>query len=123
MLLSTLKELAHNQIHDCCQTLCVSSIVTEYIEILEKALNSRKNVNRIQILGRSNCKYCKMAISLLETNGIQHVYIDAEKSNVFNIDWIRSNIPEAKTFPIVFFNGVYIGGYDQLKEKLENYNE
>lgn len=30
-----LKELAHYEINSCCQTLCMSSIVKEYIKTLE----------------------------------------------------------------------------------------
>jgi len=70
------------------------------------------------IYGTTHCAFCKDACSLLESRGIEHIFLNMEED--------RAGLEEAKqyykhdTVPIILkssrFNGEtnFIGGYDEL---------
>lgn len=71
----------------------------------------------VEIYSKEDCQYCQMAKTSLAGKGIQFteqtLHID------FTRDYILEKFPSAKTFPIIVVNGFYIGGYNQLREYLE----
>jgi glutaredoxin len=66
------------------------------------------------IYSKADCTYCEKAKSLLTTLNLAY-----EEKNVSEPDTKRElllRVPDAKTVPQIFINGVYIGGYTELLE-------
>jgi glutaredoxin len=65
-----------------------------------------------------NTFYCQMAKNLLELKGIEF-----EERNTSLNKWSRedmlSAVPEAKTFPQIFIDDEYIGGFTELQKYLK----
>ena len=81
--------------------------------------------NMYTIYTKPGCIYCKMAIELLQTStqSIDEVpceeYIAHSKPLFFQ--FIRElSGSNHRTFPIVFVNGRFIGGYTETKSFLES---
>ena len=74
-------------------------------------------MNKLTVIARENCIYCRLAIRLLEERGLQFELL------MLGIDFEReelgSLVPGAKTFPQILVNGVSIGGYEDLIEKVD----
>lgn len=65
-------------------------------------------MSQINIIGKENCNYCKRAKDLLTKLNLPFEYKDVGEVEI-------EEIPVgAKTFPIVFVDENWIGGYDQL---------
>lgn len=62
------------------------------------------------------CKYCNMAKALLKKHGHTFTEVDIEA-----IPGLRGIIKSAgyTTVPIIFHAGLYLGGYNELLERLE----
>jgi glutaredoxin-related protein len=82
----------------------------------------------IVILYSPWCGYSRNAIQLLETNHLDHVKIDLEKIDA-SLNEIRTKLAQDKkikfdvnysTRPMIFINGVFRKGYDQLKNMITN---
>ena len=74
------------------------------------------------IYTKEGCKYCdKVKLLLLKDTTVRIVSCDEwltsnEKKETF-LEWVKGQkgVPPAgyKTFPMVFFGGVFLGGYDE----------
>jgi glutaredoxin 3 len=64
------------------------------------------------------CSYCTNAKLLLNSKGIS--YTEYKIGEDFTRETLLEMFPEARTFPIIVVDGFNIGGYVQLKEKLES---
>jgi ribonucleoside-diphosphate reductase alpha chain len=62
------------------------------------------------IVTKDDCKYCKLLKELLVSNGIRYTEID--KSEIEHFPW--------RTVPQVWYEGCYIGGYNDMKALLDN---
>jgi ribonucleoside-diphosphate reductase alpha chain len=62
------------------------------------------------IVTKDDCKYCKLLKELLVSNGIRYTEID--KSEVEHFPW--------RTVPQIWYEGCYIGGYNDMKALLDN---
>ena len=63
------------------------------------------------------CPHCESAKQLLRIKGIEY-----EEKNIaqgHNIQDLLELVPNARTMPQIWLNEEHIGGYEQLKEKLE----
>lgn len=71
----------------------------------------------ITIYSRPGCKYCETSKSLLELKGIEYneLMLDVD----ITADQLKQLVPGAKTVPQIMDGGVHIGGYNDLKEYLE----
>ena len=73
---------------------------------------------RTIIYSRDNCSYCTKAKELFATHGIQY-----EENKLDNIKELREKFQEfalvPKSFPQIFYKGTYIGGYTNLRDRLE----
>lgn len=77
------------------------------------------------------CPYCQDAINILRSNNLRFKAYDIDKIpggmntllNVLNKnrDVIRFN-PRHRTKPIIFYNGRYLGGFNELREKIDEMN-
>ena len=68
---------------------------------------------RAIIWSKNNCILCTKAKNLLEKKGINY-----EERNIEGPDWtpeqIFEAVPHARTFPQIYIDGKYIGGYDMM---------
>lgn len=76
------------------------------------------------IYTKSGCPYCEQVKILLKNNIPQPNYIDCDSFLVFNRNKFLFFIKQLtgidyKTFPMVFLNGYFIGGYKQTKDFYE----
>ena len=74
-------------------------------------------MNNLTVIARENCIYCRLAIRHLEERDLQFellmLGIDFEREELVSL------VPVAKTFPQILVNGVSIGGYEDLLEKVD----
>lgn len=85
----------------------------------------------IVVYTKPNCKYCVelkefMAFAKIPYKEIEIVpkitiemVREAKKSYIL-IEKVKRLAPEAKTVPVVFVDGVWIGGWSELKKKLND---
>ena len=75
-------------------------------------------MNNLTVIARENCIYCRLAIRLLEEKELKFELL------MLGVDFEReefeSLVPGAKTFPQILVNGVSIGGYEDLLEKVDS---
>ena len=71
----------------------------------------------IEVYGKQNCNWCVKARELLNQKGINYKYYSVGED--IGIDFILENFPGVKTVPIVAVDGKRIGGYEELKQYLE----
>lgn len=72
----------------------------------------------VVLYSKDNCSYCTNAKLLLTSKGIS--FTEYKLGEDFTRENLLDMFPEAKTFPVVVVDGFNIGGYVQLKEKLNN---
>jgi glutaredoxin len=77
------------------------------------------------IFTKENCKWCKKIKLLLPDAHYIHVEIPPPPSKYrqeffYQIDSLSKQQP--RTFPIVFYNKHFIGGYKETKERIESFN-
>jgi len=82
-------------------------------------------MKKVEMFTQDFCGYCTKAKSLINT------YIETgmfENLIEYNIEIrseykkdLRERLPEVKTVPQIFFDGVHIGGYDDLADYVENH--
>lgn len=73
---------------------------------------------KAEIYGASWCTYCKSAVSLCESKGIQYDYIDVD--DTANLRVLEERMGgKARSVPQIFLDGQFIpGGFTGLKEEL-----
>ena len=74
-------------------------------------------MNNLTVIARENCIYCRLAIRLWRKRlkfELLMLGIDFEREE------FESLAPGAKTFPQILVNGVSIGGYEDLLEKVDS---
>lgn len=68
------------------------------------------------IIGREKCKWCDEAKKLMSSHGIHYTYLDIKQFDGLLAFLTLSGL---NTVPQVFYNGVNIGGYSDLKRTME----
>jgi ribonucleoside-diphosphate reductase alpha chain len=81
--------------------------------ILVKKKAPKVAEQRVKIITKDDCPYCVRAKALLSQNGISYQEID--RKNVEDFPY--------KTVPQIWLDGDYVGGYNELVEKLEGVAE
>lgn len=72
---------------------------------------------KVAVWSKSQCPYCDMAKRLLEQKGIE--YTSTTLGEEFTRDDVVEKFPTARTFPIIEIDNEYIGGYNELRQKIE----
>lgn len=89
-------------------------------QILDKIL---KNNDMYLVFGLSTCGYCKKTINFLQEKNLQFKYYEMDKYYEIFVPILEKLIeigskleidPEHRTFPIIFYNQKFIGGYTDL---------
>jgi glutaredoxin len=73
-----------------------------------------------KIYGKENCRYCDAAAKLLEQKSQPFVQLKVERD--FTREMLFEMVPHAKSYPQIFYKDEYIGGYEQLVERFQNYD-
>lgn len=72
----------------------------------------------VLIYSKKDCPSCIKAKSLLNVKGIQY------RESIIGEDILREDFvatfPEVRTAPFIIIDGVKVGGYEQLREYLDN---
>ena len=77
-------------------------------------------MQHVVIWSKPNCPYCSRAKNVLINHNIP---FDEKVLNVnFTKEQLVETYPTAKTFPVIVIDGFYIGGYNQLAQKLNEQN-
>jgi len=68
------------------------------------------------VWSKDQCTFCEQAKGLLEMKGIEY-----EVRNIMH-DWTREQlleaVPNARTVPQIFLDEEYVGGFNELRKKL-----
>ena len=75
----------------------------------------------VELYTKERCPYCQMAKIALMDKVIP--YSEQKLGRDFSREQILEKFPEAKTFPMIVLDGMYIGGYTQLREHLDSKND
>jgi glutaredoxin len=70
----------------------------------------------VEIWSKTNCPYCTSAKEILRDFNVP--FTERVLDRDFTKEILLETYPTAKTFPVVVIDGFYIGGYNQLSEKL-----
>jgi len=77
----------------------------------------------ITIFGQQSCGYCREAKALCERNNLEYKYIDIVQENVSFSDMEEMLGKKIRTVPQIFNGQEYIGGYTELKARIDARNE
>lgn len=74
---------------------------------------------KIVVFGKDSCPYTQAAINGLKSFGLNPQYISVPP-NVHGEQIGEMSGTKSETVPVVIINGVWIGGYTELKEHMNN---
>ena len=66
----------------------------------------------IEIYGKDNCIYCKMAVDLVEKHNLQYKYY--KLGSEYTVEQYQEKFPGRRTVPGIIIHNFPIGGYDEL---------
>jgi glutaredoxin len=67
-----------------------------------------------------NCSYCDQAKALLKQKGI--VFEERKIGDGYTREELLEAVPTARTVPQIFLDEELVGGFTELKKRLENVN-
>jgi glutaredoxin len=70
------------------------------------------------IWSKENCTFCVQAKQLLESKGIE--FEERKIGKAWTKEQLLEAVPTARTVPQIFLDEQYIGGYQELRQKLTN---
>lgn len=98
----------------------INKVNSKAEQILEKI---KINNDTYLIFGLSTCGYCKKAIAHSKTKNLQFKYYEMDKyyeifipilEKLIELDPSLKINPTHRTFPVIFYNKKFIGGYTEL---------
>jgi glutaredoxin 3 len=72
------------------------------------------------VWSKYNCPFCDQAKSLLTLKGIE--FEERKIGDGYTREDLLEAVPTARTVPQIFLNGELIGGFTDLKKRLEDAN-
>ena len=80
------------------------------------------------IYSKSNCKYCVLVKSLLDENKIPYIEINCDEylsqDKQYFLDFIKEKaMRDFKTFPMVFCDGKFVGGFVETDQLIMDFDE
>lgn len=72
------------------------------------------------VWSKYNCQFCDQAKSLLQSKGIQ--IEECKIGDGYTKEELLEAVPSARSVPQIFLDGEYVGGFEQLKERLKDVN-
>lgn len=80
-----------------------------------------KSYSKLKVYGTENCIYCTKAKDFLELNDLKYTYTGLESLGEEELHILLNQLaPGAKTVPIVLIDGVWVGGFTEMKEYLRS---
>lgn len=73
---------------------------------------------QVEIYGKQNCSFCNAAKELLTEKAIPFDYLDIEKDPKNRADMFTRAPEGIRSVPQIFVDGEYVGGYTDLRAKL-----
>ena len=70
------------------------------------------------IWSKTNCSYCDQAKQLLTMKGI--VFEERKIGSEWTKEQLLEAVPTARSVPQIFLDEQYVGGYNELKQRLTN---
>jgi glutaredoxin 3 len=70
------------------------------------------------IWSKSNCSYCEQAKQLLTMKGI--VFEERKIGKEWTKEQLLEAVPTARSVPQIFLDDQYVGGFTELRQKLNN---
>jgi glutaredoxin len=71
------------------------------------------------VWSKDQCPYCVQAKQLLDSKGISY-----EERNISGDSWTKEQlleaVPTARTLPQIFLDEEYVGGFTELRNKLQS---
>ena len=74
---------------------------------------------QVIVYSKDDCVYCDKARNLLKTKAVEHVEYKLGKD--FDRDTLLEQFPQARSFPVITVDKVFIGGYNELYDLLLTY--
>lgn len=74
-------------------------------------------MSRAVIWSKHNCPYCDQARALLELRAID--YEERKIGDGYTREDLLEAVPNARTVPQIFVDGVYVGGFIELHQLLK----
>jgi glutaredoxin len=68
------------------------------------------------VWSKYHCQFCDQAKSLLQQKGIE--FEERKIGDGWTKEDLLEVVPTARTVPIIFLNDEYVGGFEQLKQRL-----
>jgi glutaredoxin 3 len=75
------------------------------------------------LYGAKNCRFCTMAIKLLDDHNVKYIYNDITENKTQMLDSLAKRTGNKRTVPLVFVDNVFIGGYYDLYNEFTCYDE
>ena len=72
---------------------------------------------RAIVWSKYNCPFCDQAKSLLKLKGID--FEEKKIGNGYTREDLLEAVPNARTVPQIFLDGILIGGFTELKKHLQ----
>lgn len=70
------------------------------------------------VWSKDNCTYCDQAKKLLESKGVE--FEERKIGYGYTLEDLLAVVPNARTAPQIFLDEDYVGGFTELKQKLES---
>jgi glutaredoxin len=70
------------------------------------------------VWSKDMCSYCEQAKQLLESKGIE--FEERKIGKAWTKEQLLEAVPTARTVPQIFLDEQYVGGYQELRQKLNN---
>jgi glutaredoxin 3 len=72
------------------------------------------------VWSKYNCPYCEQAKALLKMKGIE--FEEKKVGDGYTKEDLLEAVPTARTVPQIFLGEELVGGFQELKKRLENAN-
>ena len=72
------------------------------------------------VWSKDNCAYCDQAKALLEQRGIE--FEERKIGHGYTREQLLESVPTARSVPQIFLNDELVGGFTELRQRLNNAN-
>ena len=72
------------------------------------------------VCSKDNCAYCDQAKALLEQRGIE--FEERKIGHGYTREQLLESVPTARSVPQIFLNDEFVGGFTELRQRLNNAN-
>lgn len=70
------------------------------------------------IYGHERCGWCKKAKALADQYNLEYEYRDTD--NMENLNTLKTDFPNVKSVPQIWWNEKHVGGYEDFAAEIEN---